>query len=238
MKKKYFNFNCKQNAEDPSIISFLGSDPTVDRVGEIMTLDGWEIDNYVKNPVILFAHDYSLPPIGKAINVSQNEKGLSFDVQFVPKEIDPFAEKIKQLYLGGYMNAVSVGFIPKEYKNFPDGTLGITKKELLELSCVPVPCNPNALQNAFQKGIIDEGDMKRLKEMTLSEMSARMDDVEKRLSAIEGVVKAENVVANDSADVESAKEIKSIFDALMFPEDKADSSLSDSEIDMLKELTK
>lgn len=203
-----------------------------------MTLDGWEIDNYVKNPVILFAHDYSLPPIGKAINVSQNEKGLSFDVQFVPKEIDPFAEKIKQLYLGGYMNAVSVGFIPKEYKNFPDGTLGITKKELLELSCVPVPCNPNALQNAFQKGIIDEGDMKRLKEMTLSEMSARMDDVEKRLSAIEGVVKAENVVANDSADVESAKEIKSIFDALMFPEDKADSSLSDSEIDMLKELTK
>ena len=169
MNKKHFIFECKEMSEN--VLHFIGSNDAVDRSGETMTHDGWELDNYQKNPVFLYAHDYSTTPIGKAVQVSTGMKGLEFDIQFVPKEIDPFAEKVRQLYKGGYLNAVSVGFITKQTQSNADGTLAILKKELLELSAVPVPCNPQALQNAYQKGIIDDADMKRL------EGEKKVDDI-------------------------------------------------------------
>jgi phage head maturation protease len=41
------------------------------------------------------------------------------------------------------LKTVSVGFIPKERD--PENQRIITRAELLEVSFVPVPCNPNAL---------------------------------------------------------------------------------------------
>ena len=204
-------FSCKANDQDASVLSFIGSDATVDRAREIMTLTGWKTENYLKNPVFLWAHNYSYNPIGKAVRVAVGEKGLEFDIKFVPKEVDPFAEKIRQLYLGGFMNAVSVGFIPEKTSPNPDGTLAITDKELLELSAVPVPCNPNALQNAFQKGIIDGEDMKRLAPALAPEAPPIIDEKTK-------------------------KAIQELYDALLFPVDKAKSSLSQQDLELLKQL--
>ena len=66
------------------------------------------------------------------------------------------------------MRASSVGFIPKEWEDM-DGKGGVwrkyTKQELLELSLVSVPANPEALSGiktmikAFDEGILTEKDM-------------------------------------------------------------------------------
>lgn len=242
MKKfKEMIFNCKSVDGDESVLRFVGSDASVDRAGEIMTLTGWKIENFVKNAVFLWAHQYDKTPIGKSIRTEVTDQGLEFFIKFVPKEVDPFAEKVRLLYKDGYLNAVSVGFIPLKTNPNPDGTLSITEKELLELSAVPVPCNPNALQNAFQKGIIDAEDMKRFK------APVTVEDLEKRLSECESKIEkliehtqmknetpqtqaGEQVTENSEIPDSLADNVRSIHEALLFPEDKAVGLLSDPEL--------
>ena len=140
--------------EESKVLTFKGSDETLDRYGEVMTVNGWDLKWYKKNPVFLWAHDSHSLPIGKAIKVKKEEDGLMFDIEFAVKEY-PFAETVYKMYKGGYMNAVSVGFIAKEKTYNPDnGIMTVDKSELLELSAVPVPANPNALQsNEFRDQI-------------------------------------------------------------------------------------
>lgn len=130
---------------DGVIEAVVGSSNAVDRMGEVIDQAGWVLDNYTKNPVILWGHNVreERPPIGKALKVwvagAQNRtKKLMFTVQF--DLLDNFAAEIYRKVKDGFINTVSVGFMPLERE---DNTY--TKAELLELSFVPVPANPEAL---------------------------------------------------------------------------------------------
>jgi HK97 family phage prohead protease len=144
-------------ALDNRTMRFVFSDSSVDRSGDTIAADGWDISSFVKNPVALWAHDSSAPPIGRASNVGPSKGKLVGDIEFMPPEISQFADSIYLMVKGGYINAVSVGFIPLEYtfsadKDRPYG-IDFKKQELLEISVCPVPCNPNALGEARAKGI-------------------------------------------------------------------------------------
>lgn len=141
-------------------LQIVGTDETKDRMGDIIDMKGWELENYLKNPVILWAHDYRSVPIGGATKLikKQNPKRMEFWIKFPTKGLYPFADMILELYAEKIINASSVGFIPKEFEelekdendvdNWRRGRRYI-KQELLELSGCPVPANPNALQNAL-----------------------------------------------------------------------------------------
>lgn len=120
----------------------IASTEATDREGEIIKVDGWELDNYMLNPVILWAHDISSLPIGKAVEVKKDTEAGQLVVRgmFASKEANPIAEQVRLLYNEGVQTTVSVGFIPTER----EGNV-ITKAELLELSFVPVPANPEAV---------------------------------------------------------------------------------------------
>lgn len=157
--------NCEIKEVENRVLEFVGSNEFIDRDGEIISADGWDLKNYKKNPVILFAHDYRQPAVAKATKISVQDGNLMFRVQFPEEKDYPFADTIYKLYKGGYMNATSVGFIPKEWTNGAEGEKfrrKYTKQELLELSLVPVPSNPTALitsrslLDAWQKGVVDE----------------------------------------------------------------------------------
>lgn len=62
------------------------------------------------------------------------------------------AQMLRQLYDEGIIKTVSVGFIPKE-RDTNDQKV-ITKAELLEVSFVPIPANPNAL--SIQKEMLEK----------------------------------------------------------------------------------
>jgi len=190
--KKYFTFKSIKQEDaniDERIISFRGTDNTKDRDGDVITHSGWEVDSFMKNPVFLWAHKYGELPIGKALNLTiDDEKGLDFDIQFASREEYAFADTVYKLYKGGYLSAVSIGFIPKggNYDKDSD-TYFITEKEMLELSAVPVPANPNALQNSLGKamddGIINEQEVHEFfvssKEFIESLKTEEQDDDEK-----------------------------------------------------------
>lgn len=138
-------------------LNFVLSTSAVDRHGDTVAQSGWKLDNYKKNPVVLFGHDQQSPPVGRAPNILlEGDKLVAKGVQFTPKELSPFGWMIGEMYKQGFMNAVSVGFLPGKFReNEERGGLAMDfeEQELLEFSAVPVPANPEALQAAKAAGI-------------------------------------------------------------------------------------
>lgn len=137
-------------------LTFRGSTGAVDRDGDIIVPDGAILDNYLKNPVFLWAHDWhGRLPVGKAEDVRiVPGTGVDFDILF--DSGDPFAMDVERKYRGGFLNAVSIGFQPKEWterRNEEGWVVGyvFTSWELLELSGVPIPANADALQLSYAK---------------------------------------------------------------------------------------
>jgi len=149
------------------VLEFVGSTDQVDRYGDVIEVAGWDLKNYKKNPVFLWAHDYKQPPVGKTLKVAKTDQGLLFQVKFATAEEYPFADTIYKLYLGGYLRATSVGFQDLEREPITDKEgkqVGwrFKKQELYELSAVPVPANPNALIMAVQKGVVSPREVEDL----------------------------------------------------------------------------
>ncbi len=145
---------------------FTASTSDVDRVGEVIDVKGWDLKNFKKNPVILYGHDYHGLPIGRASKVWTSKDGfLKNVVEFPPTGTYEFADIVERLVNTGFLKTQSVGFIPTEWVD-GDGDKSArrtyTKQELLEISIVPVPSNPNALMEAVSKGVISKDEMIRI----------------------------------------------------------------------------
>jgi HK97 family phage prohead protease len=146
-------------AQEGRTVSFVFSDSSVDRYGDTIDARGWVLDNFKANPVALFGHDANTVEnvIGNARNVRVEGNRLIGDIEFMPAETNPNAEVVYQMVKGGYLKTVSVGFQPLEWhltkdKNRPGG-VDFRKQELLEISIVPIPANPNALTQAKAAGL-------------------------------------------------------------------------------------
>lgn len=160
--QKFLDVNVEKAAGEARGFWFTASTEHRDRQGDILDANGWKLQHYKKNPVFLWAHDYSRPPIGRSVEVEKGDGKLRIKVEFVPEDIDPFAEQIRRLYEEGFMRTVSVGFIAyksedlteEDKKQRPEMEWGRRLSgELLEVSAVPVPANPLALQNGFMDAL-------------------------------------------------------------------------------------
>jgi HK97 family phage prohead protease len=124
-----------------------------DRMRDVIDPKGWDLRNYLKNPVVLFAHNYEGLPVARAVEVTADAGGLSALAEFATKEVYPFADHVYQLIKGGFLQAVSVGFKPiKHVYNEARGGVDFLQQELLEFSVVPIPANPAALVEAKRVG--------------------------------------------------------------------------------------
>lgn len=146
-------------ATDARTVTFVFSDNSVDRYGDTIDARGWVLDNYNANPIALFGHDANTVEnvIGRARNVRVEGQKLIGDIEFMPAETNPTAEAVYQMVKGGFLKTVSVGFQPIEWNLTKDkgrpGGVDFKKQELLEISIVAIPANPNALQQAKAAGI-------------------------------------------------------------------------------------
>lgn len=132
----------------------------VDRDGQIVRPEGLRLTNYMRNPVVMYGHDYTQLPVAKALSVHPDGETLVSRFQFPPEGTYEFADTVRRMWAGGFLNATSIGFIPLHAIN-ADGdeagdmlgrTAGITidEGELLEFSIVPVPSNQEALRRALK----------------------------------------------------------------------------------------
>ena len=141
-------------------VQFTISKEVVDRDGDILRAGGVDFSNYMKNPVFLSFHNSREFPLGKVTKFWVEGNAVKAIVYFPPIEelsSDPSlaSEKAKLVdftyhcYKTGMLNAVSVGFIPIEWKETKDG-YDILRWELLEFSAVAVPANQDAIAEAVK----------------------------------------------------------------------------------------
>ena len=131
-------------------ITFVLSTPEVARDGHTLAANGWDTESYMRNPVVLFAHDNSSTDtvIGRMDRIWTDGDRLMGQARFMEASLNPLAETVYQMVRQGFLSAVSVGFIPldgKPAKGRGHGAFDFTRQELLEVSVVPVGAHPAAL---------------------------------------------------------------------------------------------
>ena len=143
-----------EDGEDGIELEFIVSNASVDRDRDTIAVDGWDVSDFTKNPVVLWAHQYGTPPIAKATETKVADGALRSRAKFTPPDLSEFGHMIGRMYKEGFMNAVSVGFLPDEW-SFDEDRRGVNflKQAMLEFSAVPVPSNPEALIQARSAGI-------------------------------------------------------------------------------------
>jgi HK97 family phage prohead protease len=127
----------------PRQIKIRASTPTPDRAGDVMVPKGCDAQSYTANPIILADHNPT-QPIGRA-TLSITEQAVDALIDFAPAGVSVKADEYCGLAKAGILNAASIGFLPVESSPIKGGGYRYTKWELMEISLVAVPCNPEAL---------------------------------------------------------------------------------------------
>jgi hypothetical protein len=159
----------------PAIIDFMASTEALDRYHEVIVPLGWRLEQYRRNPVFQNAHQYGdiIFTLGKALITEVRPLGpgggayLFQRVEFAVGA-NPMARIAHGLYRGKFLNAVSVGFIPLRWENGDEGAgyrRRYLEQELLEVSAVGIPANPEALQLGLKTGAIQKSDLQELAEL-------------------------------------------------------------------------
>ncbi|HUS96590.1 MAG TPA: hypothetical protein VMX97_07625 [Hyphomicrobiaceae bacterium] len=171
--RKQFAVEVKQSEEDPKLYEFTISTNSIDRDDDRISVEGWDFKNFLRNPVMLWVHDYRGLPIGRAKDLFAADGKMKSIVEFTPELLYPFGDQVRRFYEAGFLNAVSVGFLPRKWA-FVDNDerkygIDFEEQELLEFSGVPVPSNPDALMERD----LDEG---KSAEQIEAEIAAIEDD--------------------------------------------------------------
>jgi len=148
-------------------ITYILSTGDKDRHNTVLNMDNWQLDNYRKNPIVLFGHQTSgkalfTPPdidniIGRMENLRfeniSGKKALLGDIVYEPEAINQKAHKAWLKSLFGSLTRVSVAFmevgqgrygVGDEARGMENETYYFAGQELLEVSLVDLPSNPNA----------------------------------------------------------------------------------------------
>jgi len=128
-------------------ISTAGCDRDRDRVMP----RGAVLDNYLKNPVVMWGHSYGAPAdlIGRTVGLEITDEGIVADFELRPAANDQDPQNIvRLLWDGGWIRTASIGFRPLVSKPNEYGGNDFEQWELLEYSLTPVPANADALRLA------------------------------------------------------------------------------------------
>lgn len=198
-------------------VEVVVSNSGVDRHGESIEMEGIDTAQVKRNPVVLWAHDYSSLPIGNIVNIWKEGKNLMARLQLATESYD-FAETVYKMIVGGFINAVSIGGIVKEWNE--DYTI-IKKMEMIELSVVPVGAHPDALvtskslgmkpeeikvqyEDFLRKSLVD-----KLKNLPNNEIETNIKALKNLTSALESAY-TETTESDDNVESPKIKRIKLI----------------------------
>lgn len=145
----------RDNLELEAVVS---GDEVKDSYGDLVRPSGASFERWVKNPVVMWAHDYRIPPIATGRWIKVQKPNLVSRMRFWSGdgEWGDFAREIFEMYAASppNMRAFSIGFMPTKWSAMYDTTeegakvfIGYDFEEwdLWEYSCVPIPAYPNAL---------------------------------------------------------------------------------------------
>lgn len=143
--------NVEVDSKDASVLSIEGyasvfTNPDGsrygDRDGENVHIPNLDIEDYKKNPILVYNHDWS-DVCGQVTSITKDAKGL-----YITAEVHKFTgrEQVFESVQKGIVKTFSIGFIPKEYNYLENEDLfEITRSSLIEISLAPVPASADSL---------------------------------------------------------------------------------------------
>ena len=117
----------------------IATTATEDRYSEIVLPSGGQFTL----PVVLLAFHNARTPVGKVTKASVTDAAIQVEAEFVPSGIDAETDRVYGLARAGALRGLSIGFRPLESEMDSEGRLVHTKWELLEVSLVAIPANPD-----------------------------------------------------------------------------------------------
>jgi len=97
-------------------ITVVASDETLDRHGDVLPIDQWDLTKFLMSPRMLVDHNHQVEKIvGKWENVRIEGKQLLMDANF--HGFTPLSKAVEEMVNKDYLDTTSVGFIqhgPKE----------------------------------------------------------------------------------------------------------------------------
>jgi len=153
---------CRMDDADddkPDRYGFVMSSATPDRARDIVRQD-WVLDDFMANPVALWAHRYDEPAVGIWRDVAVRDGALRGTLEPRPVESYPMSVTVAAQLRAGTLRTVSVGFRPSSmlYRGAPElrgselyderGGLVYMAPVLMECSLTPMPMNPDAQAEA------------------------------------------------------------------------------------------
>lgn len=209
-------------SEKERTAEFVASTDALDSYGEVVE-QVWILDRFKSNPVILYAHNQKELPIGKCIYIAVEKGQLICNIQFASKEANPLAENVWQSVLEQTLRAVSVGFHSHSFrweKKDNDEYLVLSDNELMEISVVPIPANPEAvlreraaLYSERKRKNMDH-DKEELMKARLAKEAAEAELAKANKQLAESSVKLAGLSERESSLTKSLEESKTKADSL------------------------
>lgn len=138
----------------------LISTDRLDRDRDTINQLGWRINDYMKNPVVMWSHDYHgfTPaggvPIGATSKLAVDAQGLIATFNFrKPANEHDFVNVIRTAWDQEVLRAASVGFNPIERAENEAGGIAFNVQDLLEWSICAIPANADALRRSFESAL-------------------------------------------------------------------------------------
>ena len=148
-----------------------------DRYGDIPTPFNreyvYELTEFRKNPILLLNHSADIGSIaGKITEIHEDVKGLYFEAEFTKSEHIAEILHAKQLVQEGILKTVSIGGVwHYEDEHNRDH---LTLAEIMEISLVAVPADPNALVEEIKPLVQQEPEDKQAKQGMIASLYAKI----------------------------------------------------------------
>lgn len=172
--------------------------------GEAITK--WDLSRFMKNPVVLWAHNTFCVPVGRAKEIEWvPAEGLKMRIYFASEKANPLAEQLANAVAEEIQRAVSVGYEPAHAEpiTLPDGTVLPPRDTplLCEVSFVPVGMDEDAGTPALNPdAVLDDETMAARVSYAAGEM-ARARARKRAKAAKENALPQTRTDSNDNEDV-------------------------------------
>lgn len=159
--RRSFDIAVRGVDKEARTVEVVASTTTVDSYGDVIEQD-WDLARYLKNPVVLWNHNVfaawryadgtsdpkDFLPIGHSVKTAVEGGQLVATLKFGSAEYNEMSERVFLGFAEGHIRAVSVGFYPGVItEEAVEGgyRYRLSQCELLEISAVPIPANPDAV---------------------------------------------------------------------------------------------
>ena len=197
------------------------SNSNEDRYYEKILVEGIDLKQIKRNPVVLWGHDYRGLPIGKITKIWVEDGNLMARIQLAVETYD-FAKQVYDLILDGVINAVSLG---GQVKKWSEDYTTIEQLELYEVSVVPVGAHRDALITERSMGVDaakaaqlrksfvefeEKAMVDKMKSMPQDEIKSHIASLKTLTSALESAYAATADTEEDNEDAAAEKRVRKL----------------------------